>query len=152
MSGEPGQDCTLDHRNHSKMTQCQTLTHPGIELSRLGTLESEKLHCHPGSLERWVQNGEWLGEYVGLHREKFDAGTVIACALYSCKPCGNGVCRCRARLTSLHRLIICSGWVPHEFFTEYGHCPMVDAILGCISECPGSIPRQFGCDGIESRL
>ena len=47
---------------------------PGIELSRLGTLESEKLDCHPASLERWERNGEQLGEYVRLRREKLVLG------------------------------------------------------------------------------
>ena len=47
---------------------------PGIELSRLSTLGSGELDSRPASLERWEQNGEQLGEYVGLCGEKFGPG------------------------------------------------------------------------------
>ena len=148
-SEEPGRDHSqpLESLKDDSVSESDSV---GIEVSRLGTLESEKLDCHPETQERWVWNSERLGEYVGLHlvscpvvcqsvdvdvcgaRRESCARTVnivIAYAPYSRKLYGTCVC-CHHMPYSLHRLIFCTGWFPHKFFTEYGHHPTVDAHIG----------------------
>ena len=144
----------------------------GIELSKLSTLESEELDLHLEPVERWVWNGEWLGEYIGLHfvpypvvcqsmdvdargaRERDEPGWSILpspappLVAILVEPVSIAVtCHmaCIASSFALGGSLISSS-------AKYSHHPTVDATLGCISKGLGSMPEQPSCDCIESQL